>query len=202
MPRWSARAQRFSSADAPLRAPTIGPVDTRTRIELDVSLPERDPQTVTPEGERIAESIDGVRVRQAIVHSDERGSLTEMYDPAWGFTDEPLVYVYETRVYPGQRKGWVVHFEQDDRLFFSFGAAKVVLYDARVGSPTQGVVQELFLGAANRGLLRIPAGVVHAVVNVGTDEVRFVNMPTRPYDHERPDKYRIPPDTSEIPYRL
>jgi dTDP-4-dehydrorhamnose 3,5-epimerase len=58
------------------------------------------------------------------------------------------------------------------------------------------------MGAANRGLLTIPAGVVHAVVNVGTDEVRFVNMPTRPYDHERPDKFRPPPDTSEIPYRL
>src|SRR4051812_37081548 len=120
---------------------------TRARIELDVTLPEREPQTVTPDGERVAETIDGVRVREAIVHSDERGSLTEMYNPAWAFSDEPLVYVYEARIHPGQKKGWVVHIDQDDRLFFSSGSAKVVLYDARVGSPTQGVVQELFLGA-------------------------------------------------------
>ena len=175
---------------------------SRPPIELDVPVPTRDPQTVTPAGERIEPTIDGVRVRPAIVQSDERGSVTEMYDPAWGFTEEPLVYVYETRVHPGQKKGWVVHFEQDDRLFFSYGSAKIVLYDARAGSPTNGLVQEVFLGTANRGLLRIPAGVVHAVVNVGPDELRFVNMPTSPYRHEAPDKYRLPADADAIPYDL
>ena len=176
---------------------------SRPPIEIDLApTPTPDEQTVTAAGERVGASIEGVRVRAAITHSDERGSLTEMYDPAWGFSDEPLVYVYETRIHPGQKKGWVVHFEQDDRLFFSMGAAKVALYDARAGSPTHGVVQEVFLGSANRGLLRIPAGVVHAVVNVGPDELRFVNMPTRPYRHERPDKARLPHDTSAIPYEL
>jgi dTDP-4-dehydrorhamnose 3,5-epimerase len=171
--------------------------------EIDAAIsavPER--QTVTPEGRRLDHFIDGVQVRPALTHSDERGSLTEIYDPAWGFTEEPLVYVYQATVHPGQKKGWVVHREQDDRLFFSSGAAKIVLYDARPGSPTQGLVQEVFLGEVNRGLLRIPAGVVHAVVNVGPSEVRFVNMPTRAYRHERPDKQRIAPDDSAIPYDL
>jgi len=178
-------------------------VTSRPPIEIDIARPgSPEPQTVTPEGERIAEFIDGVQLRPAITHSDERGSLTEVYDPAWDVTDDPLVYVYESRIHPGQKKGWIVHFEQDDRLFFSVGSAKVVMYDARTASPTRGLVQELFLGSANRGLLRIPAGVVHAVVNVGPDEVRFVNMPTRPYRHERPDKLRFPHDTDAIPYRL
>jgi dTDP-4-dehydrorhamnose 3,5-epimerase len=110
--------------------------------------------------------------------------------------------VYEASIHPGQKKGWVVHFEQDDRLFFSVGSAKIVLYDARTESATHGLVQEAFLGAANRGLVKIPAGVVHAVVNVGPDEVRFVNMPTRPYRHERPDKVRFSQDTDAIPYEL
>jgi dTDP-4-dehydrorhamnose 3,5-epimerase len=175
----------------------------RPPTEIDMPVPGTpEPQTVTPAGERLDRSIDGVRLRPAITHSDERGSLTEIDDPGWGFTDEPVVYVYEARIHPGQKKGWIVHFEQDDRLFFSVGSAKVVLYDARTGSPTQGLVQELFLGSVNRGLLRIPAGVVHAVVNVGPDEVRFVNLPTRPYRHERPDKLRFPLDTDAIPYEL
>jgi dTDP-4-dehydrorhamnose 3,5-epimerase len=161
-----------------------------------------EPQTVTPGGERLERTIDGVSVRPAITHSDERGSLTEVYDPAWGVSDDPLVYVYEASIHPGQKKGWVVHFEQDDRLFFSVGSAKIVLYDARTESATHGLVQEAFLGAANRGLVKIPAGVVHAVVNVGPDEVRFVNMPTRPYRHERPDKVRFSQDTDAIPYEL
>jgi dTDP-4-dehydrorhamnose 3,5-epimerase len=77
-----------------------------------------------------------------------------------------------------------------------------VLYDAREGSATNGLVNEVFLGSANRGLLLIPPGIVHAVVNIGEDELRFVNLPTRPYDHERPDKARLPADTAAIPYEL
>lgn len=166
-------------------------------------LPEgavQDRATVTPAGERLEPLIDGVITRRAVVQSDERGTVSEIFNPAWGFTEEPLVYVYEVTVYPGQRKGWVVHREQDDRLFFDRGAAKIALYDARPDSPTKGMVNELFAGAANRLLIRIPRGVVHAVVNVGADEVRFVNLPTQPYNHERPDKVRLPDDA--VPYEL
>jgi dTDP-4-dehydrorhamnose 3,5-epimerase len=175
----------------------------RPPVEIEIAdAPEPDQPTVTSAGERLEKVIDGVQVRPAITHSDERGSLTEMYDPAWGFMDEPLVYVYEARIHPGQKKGWIVHREQDDRLFFAIGSAKIVLYDARPSSPTQGLVQEVFLGNANRGLLRIPAGVVHAVVNVGPEQLVYINMPTKPYRHDRPDKQRLPADTTAIPYQL
>ncbi len=159
-----------------------------------------DAQTVTPEGRPVQELLDGVRVRPATMQIDERGSVCEMYNPAWGFTDEPLVYVYETRIRPGWIKGWVLHLEQDDRLFFSIGHVKVVLYDARSDSPTFGRLNVHYFGEANRALLRIPAGVYHAVQNIGQQDVVFVNMPTRPYRHEQPDKYRLPLDTPEIPY--
>src|SRR3954453_20213025 len=162
----------------------------------------RDPQTVTPEGKRIAEEIEGVRIRQAVTHTDERGSLCEVYDARWGFTDEPVVYVYTVCIPPGQKRGWVVHADQDDRMFISAGAVKVVLYDARPESPTFQLVQEIFSGDFERTLLRIPAGVFHGVVNIGQTDVEFVNMPTRPYLHERPDKYRLAADTDAIPYSL
>jgi dTDP-4-dehydrorhamnose 3,5-epimerase len=162
----------------------------------------RDTQTVTPEGKRLTKAIDGVRIRQAVTHTDERGSLCEAYDLRWGFTDEPLVYVYTVQIPPGQKRGWVVHAEQDDRIFISKGAVKVVLYDARPASPTFRLVQEIYSGEFERTLLRIPAGVFHAVVNIGQADVEFVNMPTRPYLHERPDKYRLPDDSDAIPYDL
>lgn len=172
-------------------------------IELDVATaPVPDVPTVTPSGERLAPVIDGVQTRAVVVQSDERGSVSEIFNPAWGFTSEPLVYVYETTVHPGQKKAWIVHLQQDDRLFFNQGAAKVVLYDARVGSPTKGMISELFVGAANRMLLRIPAGVFHGVVNVGPETLRFINLPTQPYHHDRPDKLRLPTDSEAIPYRI
>jgi dTDP-4-dehydrorhamnose 3,5-epimerase len=176
-------------------SPAVNPAD------LSVS-PVPDHQTVTAEGLRLDAGIEGVEVRWATTHSDERGSLTEIFNPAWDFSDEPLVYVYQSTVHVGQKKGWVVHLEQTDRLFFAHGTAKVVLYDARRSSPTHGVVQELFLGEVNRGLIKVPPGVVHAVANVGPGELRFVNLPTRPYRHDSPDKLRLPFDTDEIPYRL
>jgi dTDP-4-dehydrorhamnose 3,5-epimerase len=160
----------------------------------------RDPQTVTPDGRPVQDLIDGVRIRPAVTHLDERGSVCEMYSPAWGFTEEPLVYVYQTTIRPGRIKGWVLHLEQDDRLCFLWGDIKVVLYDAREGSPTYGTLNVHHFGESNRGLLRIPAGVYHAIQNVGLHDVVFVNMPTRPYRHESPDKYRLPLDTDEIPY--
>ena len=58
-----------------------------------------------------------------------------------------------------------------------------------------------FLGAHDRGLLVIPAGVYHAVRNVGDAEMTFINLPTQAYDHTDPDKYRLPLDNEMIPYR-
>jgi len=186
------------------RSPTNGGApEASDPVTIDIAVaPTPDTPTVSATGERLQTQIEGVRIRPAIVQSDERGSITELMNPDWDFTDEPLVYVYQTTVRPGKKKGWIVHFEQDDRLFFDDGTAKVALYDARTGSPTYGVVNVLFLGDANRGLLRIPAGVFHGVVNVGEHDLRFINCPTRPYRHDRPDKARLPADTDAIPYKL
>src|SRR5215218_5209516 len=111
--------------DAGTRAVRNG-ADTSERVVLEIATePKPDPATVTASGERVESRIDGVRVRPAVVQSDARGSLTEIYSPAWGFTEEPVVYVYASTIRPGVKKGWIVHVEQDDRLFFDDGAAKV-----------------------------------------------------------------------------
>jgi dTDP-4-dehydrorhamnose 3,5-epimerase len=162
----------------------------------------KDVQTVTPTGKPTQELIDGVSVRHSVTQADERGSVTEMFDERWAFDERPVPYVYATMVRPGQCKGWVVHLEQDDRLFFLSGSGKLALYDAREGSPTFGFFNVFFLGDHDRGIVRIPAGVVHGVRNVGSGDLLFVNMPTRPYDHENPDKYRFPNDGGTIPHTL
>jgi dTDP-4-dehydrorhamnose 3,5-epimerase len=159
-------------------------------------------QTVTSESERVDQLIDGVRTRDAVTHPDERGTLCEIYNPAWGLSDEPLVYVYQVTIRPGQVKCFVLHRTYGDRLFFSLGTAKVVLYDDREGSPTRGMLNELHFGEHNRALLVIPPGVWHALKNVGSTDVVFVNCPTKPYNHEDPDKWTLPKDSDQIPYRF
>ena len=164
--------------------------------------PVKDVQTVTPDGELVAPLIEGVRIRPAITHPDARGTVCEIYNPAWGIHEAPLVYVYQTTIRPRRVKGWVLHREQDDRLFFSLGTVKIVLYDDRPGSPTHKMLNEIYLSENNRGLITIPRGVYHALENVGETDVVFINMPTRPYNHADPDKYRLPLDTDLIPYRF
>ena len=162
----------------------------------------RDEQHVTPEGKPVGDRIEGVELRPAVTHHDERGELSEAYNPAWGVHPDPLVYVYLTTIRPGRIKGWVMHDLQDDRVFVMFGIVKIVLFDARGGSPTKGMINEFHVGERNRGLLVVPRGVYHAFQNVGLVDAAFINMPTRPYDHQNPDKTRLPIDTDQIPYRF
>lgn len=158
----------------------------------------KDKATVTATGERLEARIDGVTLRYATTQFDERGEVCEIYDPAWGVAPEPLVYVYTALIRPGRIKGWVYHKAQIDRMFVLSGFLKIVLYDMREGSPTCGMVNEFHLTERNRGLVVIPPFVVHAVQNVGMIDGAFVNMPSRPYDHANPDKYRV--ERADVPY--
>ena len=164
--------------------------------------PQQDPQTVTSLGDHIAPRIAGVNLRAAITHPDERGEVCEVFNPAWGFHDAPLTYVYQIAIRPRRVKGWVVHRQQDDRLFVSLGIVKIVLFDDRTGSSTHGMINEICLGERNRGLIVIPAGVFHAIQNVGEIDAILINLPTHPYNHAAPDKFRLPLDTDQIPYRF
>jgi dTDP-4-dehydrorhamnose 3,5-epimerase len=158
--------------------------------------------SVTADGESLQDLIEGVQVRRPPTHADERGTICEVYDLRWGFTDDPLVYVYYVTIRPGQVKGWVLHREQNDRMFAFGGIVRIVLYDARTDSDSFGRVNVFHFGEHDRALLSIPAGVWHAVQNVGHEDAAFINLPSRPYQHDDPDKYRLPLDNDVIPYRL
>jgi dTDP-4-dehydrorhamnose 3,5-epimerase len=162
----------------------------------------KDVASVAADGVRLQQLIIGVELRRTPTHADERGTLCEVFDLRWGFTDDPLVYAYHVTIRPGQLRGWVVHRVQNDRLFAYAGVLRIVLYDARAGSDSFGRLNVFHLGEHDRALLNIPAGVFHAVQNVGDSEAAFINLPSQPYQHDDPDKYRLPPDNDVIPYRL
>ena len=161
-----------------------------------------DQQTVTPDGKSVQQLIDGVVIRRAVTHVDERGSLFELYDPRWGVHPADLVYAYITTTRPGWAKGWGFHHHHDDRYVVWQGHVELALYDARPGSPTEGLESRLFLSDHDRCLVTIPAGVWHAERNIGDVEVVIVNFPTEPFHHAAPDKERLPLDTDVLPVEL
>jgi dTDP-4-dehydrorhamnose 3,5-epimerase len=143
--------------------------------------------------------IDGVKVRKLRLIPDERGYLMEMLRSDWEEYDK-FGQVYITAVYPGVVKGWHYHKIQTDHFICVHGLAKVVLYDGREGSPTQGEVNEFFLGDQNQVLLKIPPGVMHGFKGIGQEMALIVNVPTELYNYEQPDEYRLPAHTDQIPY--
>jgi dTDP-4-dehydrorhamnose 3,5-epimerase len=113
---------------------------------------------------------------------------------------EKFGQVYLSTVYPGVVKGWHYHKVQTDHFAIIKGMAKVVLYDERDGSPTRGELMELFIGEQNPMLLKIPPLVLHGVKGVGAEPAYMINCPTEPYDPDKPDEFRRPPDDPKIPY--
>jgi dTDP-4-dehydrorhamnose 3,5-epimerase len=164
--------------------------------------PTKDTATVLPSGEAVDALPHGVTVRRATTHVDERGTVCELFDPRWHWHPDPLVFAYMFTLRPGKAKGWGLHKLHDDRYFLMHGELLLVLYDVRPDSPTRGLVSKIVLSDYDRRLINIPAGVWHANWNIGREDVVVVNFPTRPYDHENPDKYRLPLDSPEIPFRF
>lgn len=143
--------------------------------------------------------IDGVAVRRAKVLSDERGRLGEIMraDDPWF---EKFGQVYFTTTYPGVVKAWHYHKKQTDHFYVTRGLVKIALCDQREGSPTYGVVNELFLGEHCPGLLRIPPGVMHGWMCVSETEAYIINVVSEVYNYAEPDEFRAHPHDNDIPY--
>jgi dTDP-4-dehydrorhamnose 3,5-epimerase len=145
--------------------------------------------------------IDGVEVDPLHFNKDGRGELVELLTQRdRGVAD--IVHVYQVWAEPGSVRAWVYHRWQDDRLSFTNGTFRLVLYDIRKDSPTRGRLNIFDLGAANPCRITIPAFVVHGVQNRGAERASFVNCPTQFYDPARPDKSRVPADHPGVPYRF
>ena len=89
---------------------------------------------------------------------------------------------------------------QGDRHYSFAGEGRMVLYDGRDDSPTQGRFAEVHFSEVSRGVLYIPPGVWHAAQNTGDRDWEMINFPTRAYDSSNPDKYRADPHSGEIPF--
>ena len=162
----------------------------------------RDVQTVTADGTSTVPTIDGVVTHRPVVHLDHRGTLFEVFpgqDPASDLWAAPVVYSYQSSVFPGQIKGWARHEVKADRYSLAHGELLVLLHDARADSPTLGLTQRVVLSPRGDRQLLIPPGVWHLLAAIGPEEVQIMNFPTEPYRHEAPDRILLPWDSDELP---
>lgn len=79
--------------------------------------------------------ISGVTLTGLSDGTDQRGQLNELLS-ARNDAVEPIVHVYQVHAAPKSVRAWVLHKFQDDRLAFTMGHFRVVLFDLRTDSAT------------------------------------------------------------------
>ena len=169
-------------------------------LDITLQAARRDSAMVSTAGEPLRRLTHGVQIRDLTTHADARGSVVELFDPRWNWHPDPLTFVYSFTIRPGCVKGWNLHREHEDRYAILAGEMELVLFDPRPESPTYGEVCTIVLSERRRCLVNVPMNVWHADHNIGGTDVVVVNLPTMAYDHDNPDKYRLPLDTPLIPY--
>ncbi len=160
---------------------------------------QADKQVETADGELVAPGIDGLELRKPVQHVDNRGIVFEIYDADPVKFPDPVVWAYQTSVYPGVIKGWFVHDEKIDRYSLASGALLACFYDDRPDSPTRGNSVQAMLHPRGVRQVIIPTGVWHLIANIGDVDAELVNLPTQPYHRETPDRRGLPWDTDKIP---
>jgi len=142
--------------------------------------------------------IDGVKIKPLSKISDERGMIMHMLrcdDPEF----EQFGEIYFSTVYPGVVKGWHVHTRQVQNYAVIKGTIKLVLYDARPGSPTFKELMEIETGEDNYQLIRIPTGIINGFQGISEATAIVANCATLP--HEPDEIIRYDPYGDKVPYK-
>ena len=122
-------------------------------------------------------AIEGVLIRELNQFRDSRGWLAETfrtdelggYSPAMG---------YLSMTFPNITRGPHEHRDQTDYFCF-LGAFSLHLWDNRRESPTY--LKKMVINNADRLIVVVPSGVVHAYRNSGDSEGLVLNFPDRLY---------------------
>lgn len=168
-----------------------------------VSGAKRDAQSITSQWEYTNQKlIDGVIFKEIRNVPKGNGFLTEIWRREWDLDPLPVDQVFQVHIRPGGVSAWHAHEVTTDRLFVGDGILRIVLYDARAGSPTFGLINEFRLGAVRPGILIVPPKIWHGVQNISHEPGIILNLVDQAYCYENPDHWRVPSDSPEIPYRF
>jgi len=142
--------------------------------------------------------IEGVQIIPLKKIPDERGAIMHMLR-----CDEPhyekFGEIYFSLIYPGVIKGWHLHKIMTLNYAVPSGTIKLVLYDGRKNSATYGQVQEIFMGADNYCLVKVPPMVWNGFKGIGTIPAVVANCATIPHDPAEIE--RMDPIHNTIPYK-
>jgi dTDP-4-dehydrorhamnose 3,5-epimerase len=141
--------------------------------------------------------IDGVVITPLQQILDERGKIMHMmHSDSPGFVG--FGEIYFSCIYPGVVKAWHIHREMTLNYAVPVGRIKLVLFDDREGSQTNGQLQVIFLGLDNYCRVTVPPMVWNGFKGIGLEMAVVANCASISHDPNEIER-RDPSDPS-IPY--
>lgn len=145
--------------------------------------------------------IGGVRIEPLALWPDDRGYFLEVQRLGRGLAAHfppESTQISAALSYPGTIKAFHYHLQQTDCWAPVTGSLQVVLVDLRLGSPTYGLRNTLYVGVLRPWQILIPPGVAHGYKVVGPEHALLVYLTDRFYDAK--DEGRIPYNDPHIHY--
>ena len=127
--------------------------------------------------------IEGVQIIPLRTILDDRGMVRHMLkctDPHFSQFGE----IYFSVIFPNVIKAWHVHRKMELNYAVISGNIKLVLYDARTDSSTNGEIQEICMGEDNYVLVKVPPHVINGFKAIGDHQAIVANCATIPHDPE------------------
>lgn len=144
-------------------------------------------------------AIEGLIVTPLREIADGRGAVLHLMcsdDP--GFLGFGECYCSETL--PGAVKAWKRHKVQTQNFAVPTGRLRLVVFDDRSGSPTQGALEILELGRPDNYVrVSIPPALWYGFSAMGAISALIVNCTD--YPHDPFESERLEENTAAIPYR-
>lgn len=121
--------------------------------------------------------IDAVRVEPVTLWPDDRGYFLEVQRMGRGLAARfppESTQISAALSYPGTIKAFHYHMHQTDCWAPITGSLQVALVDLRMGSPTYGARNTLYVGVLRPWRILIPPGVAHGYKVIGPDRKSVV----------------------------
>ena len=146
-----------------------------------------------------AVKIEGVKLVALREIADERGAVLHMMrNDSPGFTTFGECYFSE--VLPGVVKGWKKHQLQTQNLAAPVGRIRIVLFDERSQSSTNGIVEVIDIGRPDSYLrITIPPGIWYAFSCISVEKALLVNCADIP--HQPSESETMSLTESHVPYK-
>ncbi len=143
--------------------------------------------------------IEGALLLPLTRHADARGWFLEARRESWfsGLGGKPSLQTNVVWSRRGVLRGLHFHEQgQDDLFFCATGDVRVVLFDRRPGSPTEGVAWSVDIGDVNPAAVYVPGRVAHGYEALS--DCLFVYHVTHEYDGASPDEHTFPWDDPRV----